>query len=310
MKLLYLSALSFVFVSSFALSVSQNRLKTIYPTTPAFSQSQLPILSKTTSFPLVSAQGVIAMDLNSAVVLYEKNANSKLLPASTTKIMTALVALDHFKQDEVIKVGAIKNVSDSQVMGLFEGEEITFRGLLDGLLIYSANDAAEALAIAYPGGREGFINAMNQKAQDLGLANTHFVNPSGLDEEGHFSTARDMVRLAAFGVSDPIFSEVVSTKEKVVKSVDGNFNHYLKNINKLLGSVDGVVGIKTGWTENARENLITAVKRGDRTILIGILGSQDRFGETKEIIDWVFSSYMWTNITPFSQTEEKITKIF
>lgn len=249
------------------------------------------------------------MDLNSAVVLYEKNANSKLLPASTTKIMTALVALDHFKQDEVIKIGVVKNASDSQIMGLFEGEEITFRGLLDGLLIYSANDAAEAMAHAYPGGRESFIDAMNQKAKDLGLVNTRFANPSGLDEEGHFSTARDMVRLSAFGISDPIFSDVVSTKEKIVKSVDGNFSHHLKNINKLLGSLDGVVGIKTGWTENARENLITAVKRGDRTILIGILGSQDRFGETKEIVDWVFNSYVWTNLSPFG-TEEKITKLF
>lgn len=310
MKLLYLSALSFVFVSSFALSLSQNKLTPIYPSIPAFSQSQLPILSKTTSFPLVSAQGVIAMDLNSAVVLYEKNANSKLLPASTTKIMTALVAINHFKQEDVIKVGAIKNASDSQIMGLFEGEEITFRGLLDGLLIYSANDAAEAIAHAYPGGREAFIAAMNQKAKDLGLVNTSFRNPSGLDEEGHYSTAKDMVRLSAFGISDPLFSEVVSTKEKVVKSIDGKFSHHLKNINKLLGSVDGIVGIKTGWTENARENLITAVKRGDRTILIGILGSQDRFGETKEIIDWVFSSYVWTDVSPFGEIEEKITKIF
>src|SRR5205085_9676867 len=133
--------------------------------------------------------------------------------------------------------------------------------LLYGLLVYSANDAAEVLAMEYPGGRDLFIQAMNLKAEELHLTQTHFNNPTGLDDEGHYSTARDMTFLGEVAMRDPFFSLVVGTKEKVVQSEDGKIVHRLKNINELLGVVDGVKGVKTGWTENARENLVTYVER-------------------------------------------------
>jgi serine-type D-Ala-D-Ala carboxypeptidase (penicillin-binding protein 5/6) len=258
------------------------------------TSSDLPILPVGTSFPVLSAQGVIAIDVDSASILYEKNADYPLLPASTTKIMTALVALDTYKLDQVITVPLIS--VEGQKMHLVGGEQITFEDLLSGLLIYSANDAAEVLAASYPGGRDAFILAMNEKTTKVGMKNTKFVNPTGLDAQGHRSTARDMVRLSQIAMRNETIAKVVGIREKVVKSTDGRFIHYLKNINELLGAVDGVYGIKTGWTEAARENLVTIVKRNDRTIIIALLGSQDRFGETKELIEWLYKNYTWEKI--------------
>lgn len=298
MKLLYLSAASVIFIASFTLSISAHpEMQVFRPLAPSIQKSKLPVLSNSSSFPILSAQGVIAVDIDSGVSLYEKDADARLLPASTTKIMTALVAMDYFKPDQIIKIGMLNTQADGQRMGLVVGEELTAQDLFDGLLIYSANDAAEALASAYPGGRDAFIVVMNQKASELSLQNTHFVNPTGLDEEGHFSTARDMIKLAEVAMRNPSFAEIVGTKEKIVKSEDGKMVYDLKNINQLLGEVDGVVGVKTGWTEAARENLVTDVKRGDRNVVIALLGSQDRFGETKEIIDWVFSNYTWKEVS-------------
>jgi D-alanyl-D-alanine carboxypeptidase len=137
---------------------------------------------------------------------------------------------------------------------------------------------------------------MNQKVRDLGLTNTNFVNPTGLDEPMHYSTARDLVRVSVEAMKNPVFAEIVGTKEKVVTSSDGKIVHKLKNINELLGEVDGVLGIKTGWTEGARENLVTYVDRNGQKILIALLGSQDRFGETKEMIDWLYGSYEWNDV--------------
>lgn len=256
--------------------------------------SALPLLVGKASFPILSAQGVIAVDLDSATVLYEKNADYSLLPASTTKILTALVALDHYKMDDIVQVPWISVIG--QKMNLVAGEKITFENLLYGLLVYSANDSAEVLATRYPGGREAFIAAMNQKAQEFGMKHSYFVNPTGLDNNEHVSTARDMIRLSEIAMRNPIFAEVVKTKELTVKSIDGRIAHRLTNINQLLGSVPGVMGVKTGWTEGARENLVTYVVRDDKKVLIALLGSQDRFGETKQLIEWIFANYQWQNI--------------
>ncbi len=291
MKLLHLAMIAFVFIASTALVMAKP-----YPELQKYIKQKsvyapLPVLADTQSFPVLSAQGVIAVDQNSGVVLYEKNADAKLLPASTTKIMTALVAMDFYPSDAVIKVG---NPSvEGQKMGLMKNEEIAVGALLDGLLIYSANDAAEVLAQTY--GRENFIAAMNTKAKALHLDNTHFSNPTGLDGNSHSSTARDMVRLAEFAMRNPLFVEIVGTKEKIVTDKTGKIVHRLKNVNELLGE-NGVVGVKTGWTENARENLVTDIQRDGRRIIIAILGSQDRFGETRELIDWLFANYHWQEV--------------
>jgi len=207
------------------------------------------------SYPMLSAQAALAIDLTSGVALYEKDPDKLLLPASTTKIVTALVAMDYYTPGEILTVPNIK--SEGQRMRLIFGEKLSVDSLLKGLLISSANDAAEVLASEFPGGREAFISAMNTKARQLNLNNTEFKNPSGLEAVGHVSTARDLIRVSEIAMENPYFAEIVGTKETKVVSIDGKFEHKLTNINELLGKVDGVAGVKTGWTENARENLVT-----------------------------------------------------
>lgn len=291
-----LSMLSFVMVATTAVAIYETAkpvaLSEFY--LQAGEVSPMPFLKDGQSVPILTAQGVIAVDMDSAVILYEKNPDLILLPASTTKIMTALVAMDLYNLNEVVTVPEIKIVG--QNMKLFAGEQITIYDLIQGLLIFSANDTAEALASHHPMGREGFIRAMNQKAESLSLSNTHFVNPSGLEDVGHVSTARDLVRLSEVAMRNPLFAHIVGTKSTEVTNVEKTYVHKLTNINELLGEVEGVQGIKTGWTENARENLVTYVNRDGRRIIIALLGSQDRFGETKKLIEWLFASYTWQEL--------------
>lgn len=296
---MYLSLLAFVLIATSAMSLnSKFNVISTYVYLPKVTKvySDLPVLKEETNYPILSAQSVMAVDLISGVTLYEKDPNKALLPASTTKIVTALVAIDTFASDAVLKVGRV--TVEGQKMGLVAGEEIKFIDLLNGLLIYSANDAAEVLAQNHPGGRDLFIGLMNKKIKDLGLNNTHFSNPTGLDNGAQYATTRDLVVVSKEAMKNQTFTEIVGTKEKIVKSVDNRFTHRLTNINKLLGEVDGVKGIKTGWTENARENLVTYVERDDRKVMIVVLGSSDRFGETKELIEWIYESYEWQKITP------------
>lgn len=305
MKLFYLSLLSFVFVASVALVLSVPNSSS----RPEASKSPtafppLPVISKEVSFPIVSAQAALAIDMNSQVSLYEKRADSPYLPASTTKIITALVAMEYYPLNLPLKVPDVR--VEGQKMGLLTGEEIEVEDLLYGLLVYSANDAAEVLAQNFPasptggpGGRDLFIVAMNLKAKELGLVHSRFSNPAGLDDgDGHVTTARDLIRVSEIAMKNPLFAKIVSTREKTVSSSNGRIVHKLKNINELLGSVDGVLGVKTGWTENARENLVTYIERDGHRVMIALLGSQDRFGETRELIDWIFLSYTWQEVKP------------
>lgn len=306
-RLMYLSMASFVFVASFALSIDKlNSLRnpkivTINDSLEFRKYPSIPIISNKNEHPEFSAEAVLAVDANSGVILFSKNPDLRVYPASTTKMITALTAMDYYDLDRVIKVGNVNVVG--QKMKLLPGESISVRDLISGLLIFSANDAAEVLAQNYcvtnaseECGRDYFIDAMNQKAMEIHLDNTTFLNPTGLDNEGHLSTARDLSRIALEGMKNPLFRELVGTKEVDVESVDGVVKHKLSNLNELLGEVEGVLGVKTGWTENAKENLVTLIERDDRDVVIVVLGSDDRFGETKTLIDWVFTSYDWKDV--------------
>ena len=301
MRFFYFLIFSFIFIATFSISSTKvhSAEKTVQAETEENLETRqlppLPVLKTSALFPNLSPQSALAIDVDSGVTLYEKNPGQILLPASTTKIATALVALDYFPLDYVIEV---KNVRiTGQKMGLVDGEKIAVRDLLYGLLIFSANDAAEVLAQSYPGGKESFIQAMNFKVKELHLENTFFNNPSGLDGQGHVTTSRDLVRLAQVAMKNPLFKKIVGTKDIVVNSVDGKFTHKLANLNELIGEVDGVLGVKTGWTENARENLVTYLERDDKEIIIVVLGSQDRFDDTKEIINFIFENYEWRKLS-------------
>lgn len=241
--------------------------------------------------PEFSAGSLLAKDLETGEILFQKNIDSQLSPASTTKLMSALVATNYYKPESLLTVYPEDLVGGS-TMGLVAGEQLTFRSLLYGMLLNSGNDASFTIASNYPGGIEGFVSAMNEKAKKMNLTNTHFENPAGFDGQAHFSSASDLAELALNFAQDPFLKRVVSTKETSVTSFDNTRVHYLKNLNKLLGK-QGVYGIKTGFTEAAGENLVGLVERDGHKVLTVVLNSSNRFGETKALMDWVFSNFEW-----------------
>lgn len=242
--------------------------------------------------PNFNSQAIIAEDVNLNRILFAKNSNTRLSPASTTKIMTALVAIDHFRPGDILVVSQGALVGGSN-MGLNPGENMTFRSLLYGMLLNSGNDAAYTIALNYPGGFDVFVAKMNEKAAQLNLKDTHFTNPAGFDSPSHFSSAYDLAEIAKEVIKDSTLSRIVATKETSVLSFDKLKFHPLKNLNKLL-SEPGVVGIKTGYTEKSGENLVTLVERNGHKILTVVLDSSDRFGESKTLIDWIYQNFVWT----------------
>lgn len=257
-------------------------------------QAMLPVI-KTNYVPLISAKGAIIMDSESNVILYSKNPDLRFSTASTTKIMTALAALDYFKLPDILTV---KQATDEgSVLGLQEGENMTFENLLYAMLLPSANDAALAISQNYPGGKDAFLIKMNEKAQKLSLYNTHYSDPAGLEDFGDYTTASDLARLASFAVKNPNFKKVVGTKEKIITDVNGVNIYNIENLNKLLG-FDGVNGVKTGYTEEAGQVLVTSKIEKGKTIIIVVMGSDDRFSDTQKLIDLVSNNLTYLSIHP------------
>jgi D-alanyl-D-alanine carboxypeptidase (penicillin-binding protein 5/6) len=247
--------------------------------------------SQNLPLPPISAKNIFIIDRGSKMVLYSQNGDDRIYPASTTKMMTALVAADHYPWDTELTVS--HSFTEGTDIGLRPGERVTVENLLYALLVQSANDAAEVLADNYDGGRESFINSMNQWAERLNLQQTHFLNPTGLDQEGHYSSASDLARLADYLVENPGLRRIVSTENAVIASVDLADIHPVTNVNRLLGKVPGVFGVKTGYTDLAGESLVTFINRDGHEVIISLMGSLDRFADTTQLIDWVYSNYKW-----------------
>lgn len=241
--------------------------------------------------PQITARAAVVLDAKSGISLFEKNPNLKHLPASTTKMMTALVTLENCLPQDVITTTYVEK--DGTQMGLVTGDKVTVENLLWGLLLNSGNDAAHTLAQNCAQSYDGFISEMNTKAKDLDMKNTHFVNPTGFDNNYQYSTALDLAKLARVIVANPLIAKIVATKSTVVTDITGNRTYFLENVNKLLGVVEGVEGVKTGQTEGALEIVVTKTTRENNTIIISILGSQDRFAETKNLIDWAYLNHEW-----------------
>ena len=241
--------------------------------------------------PFVSAKSAIVTDAKTGKVLSEKNANFRHLAASTTKLMTALVVLEKCLPENVITVGEV-NTNGTQ-MGLASGDQVTVETLLYGMLMASGNDAAYVLAGSCADSYDTFISLMNERARSLEMANSHFDNPAGFDSDYNFSTAADLAKLAKDAVTNPLISKIVATKTIVLADAAGIKTYYAENINKLLGEVDGVEGVKTGRTEGAGEILLTKATRSGNTIIVVVLDSTDRFEDSKKLIEWVFANYKW-----------------
>lgn len=246
------------------------------------------------SLPLITAQGAYIIDLTSKTPIFEKNTHEHFLPASTTKVITALTAYDYFKLDDVLTVKRV--LTEGQVIGLVQGEKMTFENMLYGLLVFSGNDVAYVIADNYPGGYDAFVKKMNEKAASLHMTNSHFINPAGLDALGQYSSPFDLSLAGIELLHNKELSKIVSTKSITISDIDFNYFHPLNNVNRLLGEIPGVGGLKTGYTEEAGENLISFYRRNGHQFLMVILKSDDRFLDTTNVINWIEGNVKYLTI--------------
>lgn len=247
------------------------------------------------SEPELSASSAAAIDLATMTVLYQKQAELPLPPASTVKMMTALVASEQHNLDGRLSVLQLAAANGNN-LPLRVGQTFATRDLLAALLIASSNDVAEFLAESSPLGRAAFIAAMNQRASDLGLRQTVFLNPSGLDEEGQVSSAYDLLLLARALLRQPALREIVAQSQWLMVEQNSQSFYPLHNTNQLLYSLQGVRGVKTGTTAQAGQVLVTLLERDGRQILLSLMGSQDRYTDTSRLIAWIFNNYEWRDV--------------
>ena len=243
----------------------------------------------------VSAQKAYVLDAVSGRVLYEKNATERSLIASTTKIMTALIVCEQCNVLDRMRIPTEAVGIEGSSMYLQEGEVLTIQELLYGLMLSSGNDAAVALAIYCGGTVEGFAELMNDKARNLGLSGTHFENPNGLDSPGHYSTAKDLAKLAAYAMENPIFYKTVSAKS--VKAGE----RYLTNHNKLLWRVEGADGVKTGFTKAAGRILVSSATREGRRLIAVTIDDPDDWDDHAALLEEGFSRYCVQRIVTAGQ---------
>lgn len=244
----------------------------------------------------ISAECAILIDAQTGRVLYEKQAEEKSLIASTTKIMTALVICEQTNVLDRVKIPKEAVGIEGSSMYLKEGEVLTVQELLYGLMLQSGNDAAVALAIYCGGTVEGFTELMNDKAHRLGMTQSHFANPNGLDSPGNYSTARDMALLTAYAMQNPIFAQTVSTKTITIGE------RCLRNHNKLLWQLEGANGVKTGYTKAAGRILISSVTRMGRQLIAVTFNDPNDWQDHKDLIEDGFSRFTVQKVIQKGQT--------
>jgi len=233
----------------------------------------------------ISATAAVLMDVDSGRVLYAQNEDTKMLIASTTKIMTALVALENGDLNSTVKISAEAANTEGSSMYLKAGEKLTLETLLYGLMLCSGNDAAVAVAQGVAGSTDKFVKLMNEKAKELGMTHTSFANPNGLDDEKHYSTAKDMAVLACAAMNNETFARIVSTRTITVGG------RTLTNHNKLLSYVDGCIGLKTGYTKAAGRTLVSCVRRNGQRLVAVTLQDGNDWADHAALYDYGFSTY-------------------
>ena len=232
-----------------------------------------------------SASAEIAMELTTGAVLTESNADTKLPMASTTKIMTALIIIEDCDLDEVLTVPDKAVGVEGSSIYLKKGEEIDVRDLVYGLMMRSGNDSATALAIHHSGSVEEFVKVMNERAEKIGVKNTHFKNPSGLPDGEHYTTARDLCEIARYAMNNEKFREVVSTR-----SYKGKYRSF-NNKNKMLYNYEGANGVKTGYTVKAGRCLVSSAERDGMDVITVVLNCPDMYQRSAALLDYGFDNF-------------------
>ncbi len=239
----------------------------------------------TTPPPSISAASAVVVEDSCGEVLFAKDPHRRLPPASITKIVTAIIAVETTQPDDIVNVN-VDNffAGDGTVMGLQTGMQMSMRDLLYGLLLPSGNDAAIAIARYVAGDVPSFVERMNAKVRELGLQDTNFTNPHGLDAAGHYSSAYDMAMIGRYAMKDPLIAEIVKTPSYTPNWDGGE----LWNGNLLLWQYPGADGIKTGWTDNAGQTMVATAQRDGRRLIVAIMDSQDRYTDAEQLLDWGF----------------------
>lgn len=261
--------------------------------------------SNVSELPKTNSRRYIVYDRISKSMIIGKNEDIKSAMASTTKIMTTIVILEKADLNETVTVSAKAGGTGGSRLGLKRGDKASVRDLLYGLMLRSGNDAAVALAEHVGGSVKEFAELMNEKAIELGLTNTHFVTPHGLDDANHYTTALELAKLTDYAMNNETFAKIVGTKSTTIYI--NNQSRQINNTNELLGVLNGVVGVKTGFTNNAGRCLVTETKRNNMDIITIVLGADTKKDRTKDsvnLIEYTFSKYKMYNL------EEQIIKEF
>jgi len=310
----FVGCLVLLLIGSLNLNLAENRLQKVYaiellpldtlpvkktvgvPVKVAIAEETFPLNDRVFPAqdvwePQITAQSVYILDLDSGTPLYQRNAQNSFSVASTAKLMTAVVALETFKMDQELVVKQSQTIEGSSGL-LIVGDVLSVEQLLQLLLIQSANDAAIVLAANHPLGLEGFVADMNKKAQVLYLTGTHFNNPVGFDNSLQYSTARDLAILSQYATNIDIIKRTVAKQHEIVTNKNKTARYDIYNTNALM--IDPrVVGVKTGTTTNAGEVLISQLEFEGRNLLFVVVGSSNRYTDTLQLIDWVFSWFEW-----------------
>jgi serine-type D-Ala-D-Ala carboxypeptidase (penicillin-binding protein 5/6) len=254
----------------------------------ALAQKEVPYQVEEIPYPIITARAALVADVSSGKTLFNLNSDLRLAPASTTKLMTALVAVDYYEPEEVLTVPPHCTTVDGQKAGLYSGESVLVFDLLNTLLITSAGDSACVLAttrVSY----DDFVEFMNHKAVELGMNDTHFTNPIGFDgvDSTHYSTANDLYKLAVRSMEKELISESVKLTEYAFNS------RTVYNTNRLLWEIPETSGIKTGTTAEAGEVLIYSFQDDEKNIIIIVMGSLNRFSDTRALLYWTLESFSW-----------------
>lgn len=266
------------------------------------------VLSASTNvdnFPNLHSRACMVIDRESKQVLAQKNGYTKRPMASTTKIMTCMIVLEHAKLTDVVQISKKAGGTGGSRLGLKAGDKVTVNDLLYGLMLRSGNDAAVALAEHIGGSVEEFAKFMNKKAEELGLQNTHFVTPHGLDQEEHYTTAYELAILTDYALKNEKFASIVATKTCQIQ-INGQ-PRQIANTNELLGNLNGVNGVKTGFTNGAGRCLVTSTTRNGHQIICVVLGADTkkiRTSDSIKLIEYAFSKYEYIN------AKEKIEEKF
>lgn len=238
-----------------------------------------------------SSSSEIVMEVNSKRVLYEKNAQEKKYMASTTKILTAIIIIENCDLSKIVTVSSKTVGIEGSSIYLKAGERITVKDLLYGLMLRSGNDCAETLAVHCSGSIKDFANLMNEKAKEIGAINSNFVNPHGLHDDNHYTTAYDLALISCYAIKNPTFKEIVSTKSTKITFLESNYVRHIANKNKMLKEFDGATGIKTGFTKKAGRCLVSSCERDGLEIVSVVLNCPPMFEESKNILNNAFSSF-------------------